>query len=88
LAQLALIRAGAGIGICQVALAHKEPQLVPVLSELFRLKLTTWVAMNEGLRNSARFLTTFKGLVQGLRQSYTNADERSKIAPNRQNVAG
>lgn len=68
LAQLALIRAGAGIGICQVALAQKNPHLVPVLSELFTLKLTTWVVMNEGLRNSTRFMTTFKGLVQGLRQ--------------------
>lgn len=67
LAQLAMIRAGAGIGICQMGLAQRTPQLVHLLPEHFSMKLTTWVAMNEGLRHSASYLTTFKGLVQGLR---------------------
>ena len=48
LGQLALIRAGAGIGVCQVALASRDPSFVRVLADKFSLKLTTWVAMHEG----------------------------------------
>lgn len=71
LAQLALIRSGAGIGICQTELVRHDPNIIHLLADQFSLKLTTWVVMNEGLRHSAAYLTTFKGLVQGLRD-YTN----------------
>jgi DNA-binding transcriptional LysR family regulator len=67
LAQLSLIRAGAGIGVCQVALAQREPKLVRVLPDKFTLKLSTWVAMHEGLRSSPRCRATFDALVRGLR---------------------
>jgi DNA-binding transcriptional LysR family regulator len=66
LAQLALIRAGAGIGVCQVALARREPALVPVLPSRFEMKLDTWVTMHEALRNNPRCKVTFEALVQGL----------------------
>lgn len=66
LAQLALIRAGAGIGLCQVALARREPQLVRVLPSKFSLPLETWVTMHEDLRNSPRCRVTFDALVEGL----------------------
>lgn len=68
LAQLALIRAGAGIGVCQVGLAAREPGLVRVLPNAFSFKLTTWVAMHEGLRDSPRCKVVFDGLVAGLRE--------------------
>ncbi|MDR7151336.1 DNA-binding transcriptional LysR family regulator [Hydrogenophaga palleronii] len=67
LAQLALLRAGAGIGGCQTALARRDPNLVRVLPTRLALKLTTWVAMHEGLRNSPRCRVVFDGLVKGLR---------------------
>ncbi|MCA1325173.1 LysR family transcriptional regulator [Herbaspirillum sp. alder98] len=66
LAQLAAIRAGFGIGICQVALAAKDTDLVHLLPRQFSLKLDTWVAMHEDLRASPRCAVTFAALVAGL----------------------
>lgn len=68
LAQLALLRAGAGLGICQVALARRDPALQRVLPEQFSLQLETWVTMHEDLRNSPRCRVTFDALVEGLQQ--------------------
>ena len=68
LAQLALIRAGGGIGICQVALARRTPQLVHLLAPQSSAGLDTWVVMHEDLRNSPRCRHTFDALVEGLRQ--------------------
>ncbi|MDR6201443.1 LysR family transcriptional regulator [Paraburkholderia graminis] len=66
LAQLALIRAGAGIGVCQVALARRDKSLVRVLPKLVALRLDTWVTMHEDLRSSPRCRATFDALVEGL----------------------
>jgi DNA-binding transcriptional LysR family regulator len=64
--QLALIGAGCGVGICQVALAGRNVDLVRLLPHRFEVKLDTWVTMHEDLRNSARCRVTFDALVQGL----------------------
>lgn len=72
LAQLALIRAGAGIGGCQVQLAKQNPRLHRVLPEGFAFKMDTWVTMHEDLRNSPRCRVTFDALVAGL-QHYVQA---------------
>src|SRR5262252_7528322 len=53
-AQLALIRAGCGIGVCQVPLARRDPALVRILPSKFELELETWIAMHEDLRHSLR----------------------------------
>lgn len=66
LAQLALIRAGAGIGGCQVKLARQDTRLSRVLPDAFALQLDTWVTMHEDLRNSPRCRVTFDALVAGL----------------------
>jgi DNA-binding transcriptional LysR family regulator len=66
LASLALIRAGAGIGFCQVPLARREPVLQRVLATDFSLRMDTWVAMHEDLRNSPRCRVSFDALVDGL----------------------
>lgn len=71
-AQLALIRAGCGIGICQVPLAARDPQLVHLLPEGFTLGLETWLTMHEDLRNTPRCKVTFDALLQGL-QAYMGA---------------
>ncbi len=68
LAQLAAIRAGAGIGICQSALATRDPALVPVLAGAFGFDLETWVVCHEDLRNVARVCAVFDALVDGLRR--------------------
>ena len=64
--QLALMRAGCGIGVCQVALARHNTDLVRVLAHKFEFKLDTWITMHEDLRNSLRCKVTFDALVQGL----------------------
>ena len=66
LAQLAAIRAGFGIGICQAGIARRDPQLVRVLPELFSIELDTWLAMHEDLRNSKRCTVVFAALADGL----------------------
>lgn len=62
---LALIRAGCGIGVCQIPLAKLNSDLVRVLPK-FELKLETWITMHEDLRNSPRCSVTFDALVKGL----------------------
>ncbi|AEI79290.1 transcriptional regulator LysR family [Cupriavidus necator N-1] len=67
LAQLGAIRAGFGIGVCQSALAARDPRLVRVLPSQFSMTMDTWVAMHEDLRESARCAVTFAALAAGLR---------------------
>lgn len=69
LAQLALMRNSVGIGICQSALAKREPKLTRVLPKLYTLHMETWVTMHEDLRNSPRCKVLFDALVEGL-QAY------------------
>lgn len=66
IAQLALVRAGAGIGACQVPLAQREPALERVLAAQFSWPLETWVAMHEDLRQNTACRAVFDALVQGL----------------------
>jgi DNA-binding transcriptional LysR family regulator len=71
LAHVAAIRAGLGIGVCQVPLARRDPQLVRILPGLFSHPLETWVVMHEDLRISAPVRAVFDTLVAGLRDYLT-----------------
>ena len=71
LAQLALIRSGAGIGICQVVLAKRDPQLVRVLPNHFAFSMETWLTMHEDLRHSPRCKIAFDALLAGLQRHVT-----------------
>ena len=66
LAQLAALRAGLGIGFCQVPLAARDPALVRLLPDALRFDLETWVVMHEDLRGVARVRAVFDALVAGL----------------------
>lgn len=66
LGQLAMMRAGCGIGACQVVIAKRDPSLVRVLPRHWELKLETWVTMHADLRSSPRCKVTFDALVRGL----------------------
>lgn len=79
LGQLALIRAGAGIGICQVGLARRDAALVRLMPRAFSMKLETWVTMHEDLRNSPRCRAAFDALVDGL-QKYMAPPAQGKMA--------
>jgi DNA-binding transcriptional LysR family regulator len=67
LAQLALIRSGAGIGVCQAAIATRDDAIVRVLAKQISVPLDTWITMHEDQRNSPRCRVTFEALVKGLR---------------------
>lgn len=66
LAQLAAIRAGCGIGVCQVAIARRDTALVRVLDSAFAFDLEAWLAMHEDLRPLRRMRLVFDHLVQAL----------------------
>jgi len=65
LAQLAAIRAGFGIGLCQSAVAQRDKALVRVLPAI-ALHLPIWIVMHEDLKTSVRFRTVFDALANGL----------------------
>ena len=79
LAQLALIRSGAGIGVCQTAIARRDKAIVRVLPKEFSLPLETWITMHEDLRNSPRCRVTFEALVQGLQRHVGSRERTSAI---------
>ncbi len=66
LAQLAAMRAGLGIGLCQVIIASRDPDLVRVLPDDFALALDLWIVMHEDLKTSARCRAVFDALAEGL----------------------
>ena len=57
LAQLALVRAGAGIGVCQTGIAARDG-LVRVLPDRFAFELELWLAMICGLTVTAGWCST------------------------------
>ncbi|WP_018181270.1 LysR substrate-binding domain-containing protein [Kaistia granuli] len=64
--QLAAIRAGLGIGVCQAPLAARDPDLVRLVPDAFAYPLECWVAMHEDLRTVRRIRLAFDHLVTGL----------------------
>jgi DNA-binding transcriptional LysR family regulator len=66
LAQLAALRAGYGIGGCQVPLARRSADLVRILAKSFSFKLEVWIAMHADLRSSARCRVVADALAAGL----------------------
>ena len=65
-AQLAAIRTGLGIGVCQVPIARRDPALVRVLPGVLDLTLDVWIGMHEELKRSRRCRVAFDALVEGL----------------------
>lgn len=65
-AQLALLRAGAGIGVCQAPIALRDPMLVRLLAERVALPLPVWLVMHEDLRTIRRCKLAFDALQRGL----------------------
>ena len=65
-AQLAAIRAGLGLGICQVGLAARDPMLERVMADTFVIDLETFVVTHEDLKDVRRVRLVFDALVEGL----------------------
>ncbi|AMH43252.1 MULTISPECIES: LysR family transcriptional regulator [Burkholderiaceae] len=66
LASLAMLRAGFGIGYCQIGLARNNPALVRLFPKRISLKLDTWLAMHEDLRDNPSCKVAFAALATGL----------------------
>jgi len=64
---LAMVRAGVGIGVVMVPLARRLPELVPVLPELQLPVLPVWLTAHRELRASRRLKVVFDHLAAGLR---------------------
>lgn len=64
-AQLAALKAGFGIGVCQHQVGRRN-NLVPVMSDLFGFKLEVWICMHETLRGTPRIRLMFDHLARTL----------------------
>jgi DNA-binding transcriptional LysR family regulator len=67
-AQLALLRSGAGVLLCQVPIARRNASLVRLLPRQISLSLEIWITMHEDLRGRPACRVTFDALVAGLSQ--------------------
>jgi DNA-binding transcriptional LysR family regulator len=65
-AQFTCLRAGLGIGICQVGLVMHDPRFVRLFPDDMTFSLETWVTMHEDLRGNRRIRLVFDHLVEGL----------------------
>src|SRR5690606_14894753 len=61
IAQLAAMKAGFGIGVCQRQIGRREG-LTPVLPDTFSFKMEIWICMHETLRGSPRMRLMFDHL--------------------------
>ena len=66
LVQFAALRAGVGIGGCQVGVARRYPELVPVLHDAIKLALEIWLVTHEDLRLDRRVRLLFDFLAERL----------------------
>lgn len=75
LAQLSMLRAGYGIAACQVGLALRDPDLIPVLPERISSPLDIWLVMHRDSRSSRRITLLFAHLAETLTR-YAHAQPR------------
>jgi DNA-binding transcriptional LysR family regulator len=68
LAQLAALRAGAGIGGCQENIAKRDPNLVRLLADSLTFALEVWLVMHGDVRATPRIRRVFDHLAEGLGQ--------------------
>ncbi len=66
LAQIAALRAGFGIGVCQYGIARRDPDLVAVLPGAFKFEIEMWLAMHRNLTGTRRMRLLFDHLSEGL----------------------
>ena len=81
LAQFAALRAGFGIGGCQIGIARRDPLLVRVLPREMEFSLDMWLAMHEDLRLSRRVRLVYDRLAAGL-SSYVTGVRAASGRPN------
>jgi DNA-binding transcriptional LysR family regulator len=68
LAQLAALRSGFGVGICQTGIARRDPNLLPLLSKQFKVDMEIWIVMHNDLKRISRMRLMFDHLAISLAQ--------------------
>jgi DNA-binding transcriptional LysR family regulator len=68
LAQLAALRAGFGIGICQTGIGRRDPNLLPLFRKRFKVEVEIWIVMHSDLRRTSRMRALFDYLANRLAQ--------------------
>lgn len=76
LAQLAALRAGAGIGGSQIGIARRDPALLPVLPELLAFSLDMWLVTHGDMRGNPRVMALFRYLTREL-SAYALSSQRT-----------
>jgi DNA-binding transcriptional LysR family regulator len=66
LAQLAALRAGFGIGVCQAGIARRDPDLVPLFTKQFKFEMEIWIVMHNDLKRISRMRLMFDHLASRL----------------------
>ena len=66
LAQLSALRAGLGIGGCQIGIARRDPDLIPILAHELLFELDMWLVTHDGLRSDKRMMRLFDFLANAL----------------------
>jgi DNA-binding transcriptional LysR family regulator len=64
LAQLAALRCGFGIGICQTGIARRDPDLLPLLTKQFKVDMEVWIVMHNDLKRISRMRLMFDHLAR------------------------
>lgn len=65
--QIAAVRAGLGIGVMQVPIAARDPDLIAILADEVRFELEVWLTIHVGLRDDPIIRATLDVLAEGLR---------------------
>jgi DNA-binding transcriptional LysR family regulator len=73
-AQFAALRAGLGIGGCQIAIAARYPELIQLPIKAMKLKLEIWLAMHEAIKSTRRVRLLFDHLNKHLSE-YAKRDK-------------
>jgi DNA-binding transcriptional LysR family regulator len=68
LAQLAALRCGFGIGLCQTGIARRDPDLLPLLHKQFKFEMEIWIVMHNDLKRISRMRAMFDHLCGNLAQ--------------------
>ena len=66
LAQLAALRAGFGLAMCQLGIGRRDPDLVHVLPGALKFEIEMWLAMHKDLRGTRRMRLLFDHLAGAL----------------------
>ncbi len=79
LTHVAMLRAGCGIGACDVRIADRDPELQRIMPRLDVARWPVWLAAHDDLHRSRRFRLVFDHLVARLRDALASPPPRTGV---------